>query len=57
MCHTPLTHFSNSRISSGDFDNTLQTLLRALQTSLLQTYKSKFTQVREHSQLQAKNRS
>ena len=32
------------RISAGDFDNTLQTLLRALQTSLLQTYKSKFTQ-------------
>ena len=32
------------RISGGDFDGTVQTLLRAFQLSLLQTYKSKFTQ-------------
>ena len=35
-----------SRITSGDADATMQTLLRALQLSLLTTYKSKFTQVR-----------
>ncbi len=36
------------RLSGGDFDGTVQTLLRAFQASLLQTYKSKFTQVRVH---------
>lgn len=40
-CSDPLC----SRLRAGDLESTLQTLLRALQTSLLTTYKSKFTQV------------
>ena len=36
----------SSRILAGDFEPTMHTLLRALQASLLTTYKSKFTQAR-----------
>jgi hypothetical protein len=34
------------RIRAGDLENVVAVLLRAFQTSLLQTYKSKFTQAR-----------
>lgn len=40
-----------SRILAGEFESTMHTLLRALQSSLLTTYKSKFTQVRSSATL------
>ena len=36
------------RLRAGETESTTQVLLRAFQTSLLQTYKSKFTQVRRY---------
>lgn len=41
----------SSRILAGEFESTMHTLLRALQSSLLTTYKSKFTQVRSSATL------
>jgi hypothetical protein len=35
-----------SRLAAGEVEYIVQVLLRAFQSSLLQTYKSKFTQVR-----------
>ena len=36
-----------SRLAAGEVEYIVQVLLRAFQSSLLQTYKSKFTQVRK----------
>jgi hypothetical protein len=47
-CHT-LSYTSaavSRRLKTGDMGGVVTVLLRAFQTSLLQTYKSKFTQAR-----------